>query len=76
MTEAVPVSPPTVASQVYCPAWDGRSGLMVSTYPPITPHVHNHVRAWLCHHGAVDPSLSNESKADYKGDLDGLILGT
>ena len=29
MTEAVPLSPPTVAWQVYCPAWDWRSGLMV-----------------------------------------------
>ena len=29
MTETVPVSLPTVAWQVYCPAWDWRSGLMM-----------------------------------------------
>ena len=32
MTESVPVSPPTVAWQVYCPPWDWRSGLMMRMY--------------------------------------------
>jgi len=29
VTEAVPLTPPTLALQVYCPAWDSRSGLIV-----------------------------------------------